>query len=46
MRGGIAKKDGCGTLYVKDRSEMFRKMVVFCEKMILCSVQSEEMPRE
>lgn len=32
VRGSNGKKDGCGTIYMKEVTEVLRKQVEFCEK--------------
>lgn len=42
LRGGIVKKDGCCTLYVKDVTDEHRKQDGFCEKIIIRCIRKEE----
>lgn len=39
LSGGIGTKYGCGSLFMKDVTEVLRKQVEVLEKMILRSVQ-------
>lgn len=46
MKGSVAEKVGCGTLYAKAVTNMLQKQVEFCGKMKIRLVRSRETIRE